>query len=315
MTLLPQTRSFACGVLVALVCCGLLTAVRAQPTNQVVAACADGDGTLRLAEPSAACPPGQRRVVLKMPEIEEKADERDKSEDARGDELDRRLRELEERQQRGRLAPTKVVAPFEVVNDDGQRVFLIEDGQVSFYNRAGKRVVRIVANENGGYLQALSGTGTLSTSIGASGDDVGVLVQENEKLRVDLGRGSIGTYSLRFLKADGKLIAGIGQSPEGSGTALVFDANGRPRARMWVTPGRNAGIVDVLNDGNKAVASLTAGEGGDGRFELTNAAGEPMVVAGVTEGNVGVVRAGPFMFNSGAMFVGLPGSYIAGKAK
>lgn len=102
-----------------------------------------------------------------------------------------------------RWRSSKVVAPFDVVNENGQRVFLVDQGQLSLFNASGTRVMRVIANENGGYLQALSATAPLSTTIGASGERVGVLVQES-----------------------------------------------------------------------KPVASLTVGEAGNGRFELTNAAGE-----------------------------------------
>jgi hypothetical protein len=39
-----------------------------------------------------------------------------------------------------------------------------------------------------------------------------------------------------------------------------------------------------------------------------------MVEAGVNEANIGVVRAGPASFAPGVGILGLPGSYIAGKA-
>ena len=50
-------------------------------------------------------------------------------------------------------------------------------------------------------------------------------------------------------------------------------------------------------------------------MELFNNAGLVMVQAGVNEYNVGVVRAGPAGFHPGVGILGLPGSFIAGKAE
>jgi hypothetical protein len=49
-------------------------------------------------------------------------------------------------------------------------------------------------------------------------------------------------------------------------------------------------------------------------MRLYNNVGAPMVEAGVNEANIGVVRAGPASFAPGVGILGLPGSYIAGKA-
>jgi hypothetical protein len=93
----------------------------------------------------------------------------------------------------------------------------------------------------------------------------------------------------------------------------VFDKSGNGGAMMYVQPSTNSGIVEVVNAAGVAVASLWTGEGGDGRLHLRNASGQVMVEAGVTVGGIGVVRTGPHSFNPGIGFLGLPGSYIAGK--
>lgn len=72
----------------------------------------------------------------------------------------------------------------------------------------------------------------------------------------------------------------------------------------------------LREDGNSSgisVASLSATADGNGQLQLTNASGQTMVEAGVTIHGVGAVRTGPHGFNSNINFLGLPGSYIAGK--
>jgi hypothetical protein len=63
------------------------------------------------------------------------------------------------------------------------------------------------------------------------------------------------------------------------------------------------------------VGSMYASKAGNGRMELFNNAGLVMVQAGVNEYNVGVVRAGPAGFHPGVGILGLPGSFISGKAE
>ena len=52
-------------------------------------------------------------------------------------ELERRVKELEERAARGRLLGSRVYAPFEVINEAGYRTFMVEDGYAWFYNATG----------------------------------------------------------------------------------------------------------------------------------------------------------------------------------
>jgi hypothetical protein len=230
--------------------------------------------------------------------------------------LEQRVKELEKRAAEGRLLGSKVVAPFEVENEAGKRVFKVDDGYVWFYNSNGVTSARVVMQEKGGYFIAASTTAKLAATIGAVDRHVNVFVTENDQHRINLGTNDKGRYALRVLDASGsKLLAGIGEESNGAGNGavLVGDAQGNTRAAMYVHPG--GGVVNVTNKAGRGVGALYATEAGNGRMELFNDAGVVMVQAGVNEANIGMVRAGPAGFHPGVGILGLPGSYIAGKAE
>lgn len=231
-------------------------------------------------------------------------------------ELEQRVKDLEERAKLGRLLGSRVYAPFEVVNEAGYRVFMVEDGYTWFYNASGTRAARVVMGEKGGYFSAFSTTDQVETTIGAVGATANVFVTEQGVNRINLGRNDQGRYGLRVYDAKLKPLAGIGQASGGPGDGVVTvgDAQGNQRAVMFVNPD-GGGMLQVLNKAGQSVASLYATKAGNGRMELFNDAGLVMVQAGVNEYNVGVVRAGPAGFHPGVGILGLPGSFIAGKAE
>jgi hypothetical protein len=231
-------------------------------------------------------------------------------------ELERRVKELEERAARGRLLGSRVYAPFEVINEAGYRTFMVEDGYAWFYNATGTATARVVMNENGGYFMGMSATDKVTATIGASGANANVFVSEKGVNRINLGRNDQGRYGLRVYDASEKPLAGIGQASGGPGDGVVTvgDAQGNQRAVMYVSPD-GGGMLQVLNSAGQAVGALYATKAGNGRMELFNKAGLVMVQAGVNEYNVGVVRAGPAGFHPGVGILGLPGSFISGKAE
>ena len=303
---------FGSGVAATLVTLGLFVDVNAQSSNEVVDTCAKADGTLRLIRPFGTCAEGERLVRLREPELD-KQEEKPREEPKQLD-LDRRVKDLEDRASRGRLLGSRVFAPFEVINEAGYRVFMVEDGMVRFYNAVGKLVARVVMNETGGYFEARSATADLQAVIGAVEQQSNVFVIENGNRRINLGRNDKGQYGLRVYEPGGKLVAGIGQSTGGGdGVVTVADQQGIQRAAMYVNT-NGGGVLDIINKQGKTVASVLATEHGNGRLQLFNQAGVTMVEAGVNENNIGVVRAGPAGFHPGVGILGLPGSFIVGKA-
>lgn len=305
---------FGCGVLATLAVFGSFVEVHAQRSaEEVVDTCATPDGTLRLIEPFGSCAPGERRVRLREPELEEEEEKPEEEQKPLLD-LDRRVKDLEERAKGGRLLGSRVYAPFEVVNEAGYVVFLVEDGRVRFSNAAGKPVARVEMSELGAYFEARSGTGDLSAVIGASGETANVFLIEGDQRRINLGRNDKGQYGLRVYEPGGKLVAGIGQSTSGEGVVTVADMEGTQRAAMYVHQS-GGGALDIINKQGKTVASVLATERGNGMMQLFNRDGVTMVEAGVNENNLGVVRAGPAGFHPGVGILGLPGSFIVGKGE
>ena len=312
--LLRNLIPFTGGVAATLVTLGLFADVSAQSDGKsAVDTCAKADGSLRLVQPSLPCAEGERRIRLRDPEVEEEKEEKPADEKKLAD-LNRRLDELENRSQKGRLLSNKVEAPFEVVNDDGTVIFKVEDGMVRFNNSSGTMVARVVMQDEGAYFHARSPTAKLEAVIGAVGQNANVFIIESDQRRINLGRNDKGHYGLRVYEPGGKLVAGIGQSTGGDGVISIADAKGIQRAAMYVNaPG--GGAVDLINSQGKTVAALLATEAGNGMMQLFNRDGKTMVEAGVNENNVGVVRAGPAGFHPGVGILGLPGSFIVGKAQ
>jgi hypothetical protein len=299
--------AFVAGAAAALVGAVSFGELRAQARSpKVVVVCATPERTLRLIPPSTSCQPGEEPIYLKGPELE------DPKKEPECQALEQRVGALERRAEDGKLTSNKVVAPFEVLREDGNPVLIIDELGLELYNRSRKAVATLVAGDGMTSLNLLSGIQRASLMAGAG--FLGLDLREDEKLRLTAGRVQGSSYSLQIKEPGGKLVAGIGQAVKtGTGAVSVFDKSGNGGVTMYVLPAGNGGIVEVSNANGIGVASLSASGAGSGQLQLTNAAGQTMVEAGVTVNGIGVVRAGPHGFNSGIGFLGLPGSYIAGK--
>lgn len=311
MKIVDKVAAFGCGVVTTVIALAVYVDLSAQAeAGSVVDACANANGTLRLLDPGDACQPGERKVRLRQPEIEDPKAEPKEEPKLLG--LQQRVKALEEKATGGRLLGSRVIAPFEVINDEGYAVFKVEDGSVLFNNSMGATVARVVMYDTGSYFEARSPS-KVRAFIGAVDEKVNVFIQEGDKNRINLGRGETGGYGLRVFEPGGKMVAGIGQASAGDGVVTLGDTQGNQRAVLYVEP-KAGGVVKVLNNGGKTVAEMFATSNGNGQMRLYNNAGAPMVEAGVNEANIGVVRAGPASFAPGVGILGLPGSYIAGKA-
>lgn len=313
--IISTLTSFGLGIAATIVTFSVYAEVHAQDDPpKTVDVCADAAGTLRLTEVAAPCRPGERRLRIRQPDLQKPNDQQAQN-DARIDDLRTRVKALEKRAAEGKLLKNRVFAPFEVVNEDGYVIFRVENEYVWFYNSKNKAVARIVADDDGGFLETRSLTDNLQAVLGVRGNRANLFIQHHDNSRVVLGSDETGgRYGLRVLQPDGKVVASIGQNQDGDGQAFVADAGGTPRAAFTVL--RNGGgSLEIKNKGGTTVANLLASEMGNGRLTLFNQAGATMVEAGVNAENVGVVRTGPSAFGPGGSFVtGFPASYIIGKA-
>ena len=306
---------FAGGAAFAFVALVSLQELRAASAG-TIHTCAGEDGTLRMTEANVPCPPEERRVRLQLfdPEKPQRKDE-----DQGIDRLKKRVNDLETRQRLGTLRGRRAYAPFRIVKkvggdssvDDDVKNYLvtIEEQNVTFYNKQGKPVAWIVADQSGGLLLTQTGGGEREATISAQDKVARVLLTENGRNRIDAGRRNNGRYGLTVYSGD-KTVAYLGQSAAGSGFAMINDTAGNQKASMFVDKGE--GHLQVWNNAGKAVGTISAGLRA-GFLQLTDGGGTVMVESGVNPDGAGVVRTGPNMKTPGIGILGLVPSYILGK--
>ena len=281
--------------------------------------CADKNGMLRMVAPAAPCPAGQRTLVIQnaIPNVDvdkpkNKTPEDTSLDKARLEDINRRLSELEELGC-ATLGKRRVVAPFEVVDRSGKRIFSVIENAAGLFADGSTPVARIMADPSGGLFIASGGETRVSLGIN-SPRLAGLTVSDESKPRIELGKGlGKGTYRLSFLSKSNQLVAGIGENPENlTGLVLINDGNGTQRAIMEVLKD-GKGRVGIMSGNGKPIAALSEGEQGVGIFYTCAAGGScdpPMVSAGALNG-VGVVRTGPRFYIQGP--TGAPGSFLIGK--
>lgn len=329
MRRLDLLAAFACGCFTVFILTRTVPALLAQESggSDTIRVCAEAGGTLRMIALTGSCPSGQRSLLLKKKLLEE-AEAPEPSADGKTGGLDKqRIKELEDRlkdlesSSSSRIAGNRVVAPFEVVDRNGRRIFHVaaEGGppRAELYNAAGNLSAMIAALDSGGQFTARSSDSSLAVYMGifSGGKSAGLSVLESGTKRIDLGKDEAnGRFRLKFFRAGGSVVAGIGEeATTGTGLAVVADQSGNTRAAMGANGTSGKGYLVVSNGGATQVATLTEGERGAGFLQITNSSGTSMVQAGVNEGGYGVVSAGPRHFNPGLGVFGLPASYIAGK--
>lgn len=319
--------AFAAGFLTAatILCGG--AALSAQE-DLGVHVCVSDDGTMRLTT-KAICSAGQQSVYLQKPQkrpvnVTPPPNAKPGSDacqsvvdQTRLSDLQERVSELENADRGGELS-NHVVAPFEVTDRQGRRLFYVDKAGgiavAQVYNTSGAMVAQMGAPDSGGQFSARSTDSALATYLGVfeQGAAAGLQVWEGGKTRLTIGKNlKSGGYDLRVLGAAGKPIAGIGQNSLGSGSAEVADAAGN--VKVLLTVDKDLGRAAIFGPQGTEVAYLTQGAAAGGLLRILDAAGTAyMVEAGVTDG-VGIVRAGPNGFKPGLGLLGVPGSYIMGK--
>lgn len=307
---------FASGCATAAMAGWITTELRAQtpaPPN-VVHVCAAPEGVLRVTPIRSLCPAGQTSMFFRRsaePPPAQAPDETPGTTDARVKALERRIAELEGQAKLTGLT-RRVPVPFEVMDRNGKRVFSVnEDRDAILYNPGGDAVVRLGARTTGGFVRATDAARAQSVFISADPTESGLQMATGDTIRARFGTKKDGDFRLMVFSKDGKSpVAAIGEFQQHGG-AFVFDQAGE-RAGMYAEDG--LGNVVVYNKQVIPVATLTEGKTAGGLFVLTSSSGERMVAAGVQPEGFGVVQAGPASFMQAAG-LGLPGSYIAGKAK
>ncbi len=291
--------------------------VGAQDEGGTLHVCVTQDGVMRIVPNSAACPQAQRSLLLQKADSSVDLDQpkEKKSEDTSSidktilDDLNRRLNKLEN-MECASIGKNRVVAPFEVVDHDGKRVFSVIEKAVGLFNSSGQPVARMAANPEGGLFIAEGRSN--KAFFGVSDTVAGFGVRGGDQLRIELGRNpQYGNYKLDFRSPSGQSVAAIGVPDANAGLAVIRDQSGKTKASIGLTK-NGTGLIEIL--GGNAIAQLTEGEEHHGgRLWIGNAGGVGMVEAG-DAGGYGIVKAGPrgfeFIPTPG---LALPGSVIVGK--
>lgn len=320
LTRVNSAAAFAGGFLTAAALAWTVVGVSAQG-DPGIHVCVAADGTMRMAS-SATCGSGQQSVYFQKPSASVSAPKptpdsaacQSQIDQAKLDVLERHVRELEDADKGGELA-NHVVAPFEVTDRAGKRLFSVDEqgGSVSaqVYNVSGEMAASIVGLPSGGQFTARSQGRATYLGVFGGGTNAGLQVWDGGNPRLTVGKDDKGGhYVLKVLAAGGKAVAAIGENSVGTGTAQVADASGNVKAMLTVD--KDKGKAAILGPQSNEVAYLTQGAAGGGLLRILDAAGASyMVEAGITEG-VGIVRAGPAGFKPGLGVLGLPGSYIMG---
>src|SRR5688572_17365460 len=125
-----KVRAFIVGAAAASLGVAILDVVHAQVVSgPTIYLCFGAEGAeVRVVEPKVPCKPGERMVQVKQPDPKPKEEAERNS---RLEALKRRVADLEERERRGRLVPTRVVAPFEVIDSNKQRMLRIDEQSVT----------------------------------------------------------------------------------------------------------------------------------------------------------------------------------------
>jgi len=224
--------------------------------------------------------------------------------------------------------------PFTVFDRQGKRIFSVgaasnDSSFATLFNSNGQGVATMGATSDGGYFSVRNEDGSRRARLSAdttwAGLSINELIEETvteegqtrvvprDVSRIELGRRPTGSYALRFPTKTGELIAGIGESPAGSGAMIVGDASGGKRASQSVgSDGK--GLIIIFNATGVAIAAMGEATGNTGgEFAIADSAGAPRVKMGTNGNRYGVVMALP----TGLPYVpksGLPGSYMLGCA-
>jgi hypothetical protein len=212
--------------------------------------------------------------------------------------LERRLRDLE--------SPTY----FEVITQKEQPIFQVKLGGIRVFNQQQQAVAFVGTLDAGAYFTARSPAG-MNTSLAASANSAGVLIDDLNSNRIEVGSRNAGPYALRFPSGKG-LIAGIGQSRASTGAVLVGTLPGVTAGS--ITAGDGRGMVSLTKDGRPGGIAFAEASAGGGLIDIGNNTGDSAVKMGHNGHRYGIVLAGPV---PGLPYVprsGLPGSYFMGCA-
>jgi hypothetical protein len=196
-------------------------------------------------------------------------------------------------------APSKVAAPFEVVDGKGRTLFKIQmsasgAGLGIFYDETGEEVA-IIGQAKGNGLPAIRvlDKGIDKVGIGTSQTGDGFIRVGNKvDSRVQLVGGE--DASVEIFTPNGNLVSRMFKTKSGEG-AIDIAKGGKPRVELGIAEAGDCGIITLYSNTTQARTILL----GDYGIRQTNAQGQPAFQAGVDDSGLGYAmaanRAGAFV--------------------
>ncbi|HEY6242829.1 MAG TPA: hypothetical protein VIX17_02715 [Pyrinomonadaceae bacterium] len=173
-------------------------------------------------------------------------------------------------------APTKLKAPFEVVDNAGKTIFLVQDKDSD-----------VTKLPRGAYVYTVSGKPVVDLSATTIGGGGGRLRVTSEDEQTYAALAAVTNTAIFATYKSGKRTTYVGTEEGISGAIRVFRSDGEKPAASLELQGE-AGAVNVFGSGDKPVASIQS-DAGDGKLWINDKSGQP--VAGVfANDNGGVVK-------------------------
>jgi hypothetical protein len=208
-----------------------------------------------------------------------------------GAEVLKRLADLELRVGSTSGSPTKILAPFEVLDHTGKTILRVSDDPAG--DQEGRIVIAPSTHENYGLVfRTASGETAAILSETEDGDGRLQLLGTDRNSEVRIGGGSTETGGGMTIVNKGQRVVMLGRNHvSGGGILRLTNAGGKVLAGISGSPGGD-GLVEVFHGGTQ-VAVLTVGAAGAGMLQLSSPSGTPTVEAGTIASGLGVVRTGP----------------------
>ncbi len=137
-----------------------------------------------------------------------------------------------------RRSPSRVTAPFEVVNKSGKVIFqVIASPQTSLelFGPGGKPIVVASALPGGGFVKALANDHKLQAVMGVNNDFAGFVARQGETPRATLSVHGGGKASVEVANDDGTVVANMFHGSSGGGALQLGDASSNAMVEAFVT--------------------------------------------------------------------------------
>jgi len=195
--------------------------------------------------------------------------------------------------------PSRVIAPFEVVDGKGRTLFKIQmsasgAGLGIFYDETGEEVA-IIGQAKGSGLPTIrvldKGIDKVGIGINQTGDG---FIQVGNKVdsRVQLSGGE--DASVGIFTPNNYLVSRMFKTKSGEG-AIDIAKGGKPRVELGIAEAGDCGIITLWSNTTQARTTLL----GDYGIRQTNGQGQPAFQAGVDDSGLGYAmaanRAGAFV--------------------